>query len=105
MTKEVLGTAARALSEIDALREFFHLVCREFWDACEVDGATFEDIASKCGLIRQTKYDPAKHGEYLEAEPGDPIWEKTGLAKHADGARAAANPPNSPAPMEEAVPE
>lgn len=31
-------------------------------------------IAVECGLAERTVYDPEKHGDGIEAEPGDEIW-------------------------------
>lgn len=39
----------------------------------EEDEQTME-IAAKHGLAQKVFYDPEKHGEVTEAEPGDPIW-------------------------------
>ena len=43
-------------------------------DGCDSDGGTVQDLAEKCGLIIETKYDPEKHGAdgLSICDPGDP---------------------------------
>lgn len=41
------------------------------WQGDDVDGGAAQDKAEALGLIVQTQYDPAKHGENPYCEPGD----------------------------------
>jgi hypothetical protein len=42
-----------------------------------MDGADFQDWAVDCGLVVETKYDPAIHGSTSVCEPDDPWYEPT----------------------------
>ena len=57
------ATDAFTCSVMDRLQEY------EF----SIDGADIQEIAEETGVLVETKYDPAIHGEQ-DAEPGDP-WD------------------------------
>ena len=47
----------------------------QFWEhGGDVDGFDLQDSALKFGILVETKYDPALHGEGEDAEPGDPWY-------------------------------
>lgn len=38
----------------------------------DLDGCEIQEMALKCGIIKETRYDPAVHGESnCDAQPGD----------------------------------
>ena len=39
---------------------------------CDIDGGEAQDWAVELGILIETTYDPALHGESEDAEPGDP---------------------------------
>jgi len=45
------------------------------FSGCDLDGASIQDKAVECGILRQTKFDPKKHSSRVNAwdyaEPGD----------------------------------
>jgi hypothetical protein len=41
------------------------------FNGCHLDGGCVQDKAVECGLLVETKYDPALHGECEYCEPGD----------------------------------
>ena len=41
------------------------------FDGCDLDGGSIQDKAENLGIIVRTQYDPEKHGDSGEAEPGD----------------------------------
>jgi hypothetical protein len=45
------------------------------FEGCDLDGGDTQDMAVKCGILTEVKYDPKVHGEYSEyVEPGDPWY-------------------------------
>lgn len=58
------------------LKAFARHVIREcVWNACEC-GGDLQDVAEEMGLIESVPggYDPVKHGENIDAEPGDTYY-------------------------------
>ena len=49
------------------------------WPEGGIDGFDMQDLAVKYGLLRETTYDPEKHGDDLYgcSEKGDPWFVKT----------------------------
>lgn len=41
------------------------------FSGCDLDGGSVQEKAVECGLLVETTYDPAVHGESDIAEPGD----------------------------------
>ena len=66
--------AARA-EEREALRcciEFTRLALERWYETeCMMDGADVQEVLQESGVLVETTYDPAIHGEQ-DAEPGDP---------------------------------
>ena len=48
-----------------------HLWMRSMWKNWELDPADLQDTAKKYGIIKEEPYDPEKHGEREDVEPGD----------------------------------
>lgn len=50
-------------------------IAKQGGDYCgDEDSEYLLPMAQKAGLVARVKYDPAKHGENIEAERGDEIW-------------------------------
>ena len=77
----ILQEAARAMQDamagrvvrVKALEEFARGLIRDAWAGCE-GGDEIQEHAQKLGLIVEALggYDPEKHGNSCEAEPGEP---------------------------------
>lgn len=66
---------------MSACRDFARWVIREScFDGCDIDGAAVEEKAAALGLIVETNYDPAIHGqrERKDLELGDSYFEFSG---------------------------
>jgi hypothetical protein len=77
--------------ELHALRQFYAAWVENFFgEGCtDIDGSDFQDMAVNCGLLCETTYDPARHGESIECEPGDCYFEQTEIGAAAlEGARS-----------------
>ncbi len=59
--------------DISRLAAFAKDVIRLAWDAA-VDGGDVQDAAERHGLIVLASYDPAEHGDPVEADPGEEIF-------------------------------
>jgi len=70
---EAVARAVKAEEERDRLAEFTRNLIREAWDGCEGCNE-IQDHAQRLGLIVEEPggYDPDKHGNSCEAEPGEP---------------------------------
>jgi len=54
------------------------------WEGMNMDGGEIEELAVRCGVISQTKFDPSKHVDHTGySEPGDPWFEYTDEFKSA----------------------
>jgi Lar family restriction alleviation protein len=77
----ISGPLQEQLRELAALRKFFGRLKEHFWtdERLEMDGADFQDWGVQTGVIRECRYDPARHGEfgadYYGLEPGDTWFE------------------------------
>jgi hypothetical protein len=63
------------MSELENLKKFAVSVVRGTWDVGSLDDADIQALAEKYGIIIETKYDPAIHGEHEFAHAGDPWFE------------------------------
>jgi len=65
-----------AKTRLACLEAFFAEQCDHFFTAAasEIDYSDWLDLGEKHGLLKQVKYDPAKHGEIEEVETGDMIY-------------------------------
>lgn len=66
---EITEAQARALAEF--ARRVIHDVC---WDHQDPDGGDIQNEAERLGLVVPTEYDPAIHGDNIDADPGDRIY-------------------------------
>lgn len=57
------------------------------FQGCNLDGGEIQDKALELGLIRETKFDPAKHGEHSDFEKGDSYYEFAGPLARARSAQ------------------
>lgn len=64
-------------------RFYAHVVEHFYGGGCDFDGGDFQDCAEKFGLLRQEPYDPVKHGEDSDCEPGDPYFVQTDIGKQS----------------------
>jgi hypothetical protein len=76
-----LKLAVRDVTPREGLESFSKEIIRLGWDGA-VDGGDVQEAAIKYGLIVPAKYDPAKHGENVEADVGDDIYEFASALSH-----------------------
>lgn len=50
----------------------------------DLDGLAIQELATGAGLVEWDNYDPERHGEDVDAEPGEPFWRLTELGKLLD---------------------
>lgn len=61
---------------MERLAEFAKWAIREgAFDGTDLDGGDIQDKAEELGILIRTKYDPAKHGESADVDPGDDWFE------------------------------
>jgi hypothetical protein len=70
-----------ALEEVKPLADFWNKVFGEFCDGSYMDGGEFQDWGEETGMLVAVEYDPEKHGEVNDAEPGDTIYVESEKAK------------------------
>lgn len=75
--RDLLAFSSELLEGEQRLKSFVLAILEHFGnDECmELDYCDFQDLATKFGIIRWEKYDPEKHGEDRDMDPGDPIWQ------------------------------
>ena len=71
------------------LAAFAKWIVDQTFEGSEPDGFEIQDYAIKCGILKETTYDPAKHGESeFDADIGDPYLEHSPEFKAAIAAEA-----------------
>lgn len=86
--REALATPAEEdEKESPRLRPFVLAILEHFGPEqnTELDGFDFQDLATKFGIVRWEKYDPERHGEGHDMEPGDDIWLPAVSATQGEG--------------------
>lgn len=64
------------------LKQFARWVIGEAcFEGCDLDGGTIQDKAAELGLISAVPYDPDKHRNVEDAEPGDDIYVYSDVVK------------------------
>jgi hypothetical protein len=83
------GKVRNAQAEAARLRKFvaFFRRCFDNWIESDclafLDGSDFQEWGEEAGLLASVTYDPDKHGEIEDAEPGDRIYTLSDDAKAA----------------------
>jgi len=79
------GTTLTSPSDIERVAaagaKLWHRLAEYFLlnEYAEMDSYTFMEIAEEAGLIRHEPYDPARHPELDDVDPGDTAWFYTEL--------------------------
>jgi hypothetical protein len=66
------------MTDLDALKGFAREIIAFAFEGRDADGGSIQALAIHYGLLNPTRYDPAKHGNSFDAEPGDEWFEFTG---------------------------
>jgi len=77
MIGELQLELASKKKELDALKAVWSVLWERFIENPafdDFDGFDFEELGEKAGLLCRAPYDPEKHGEEVEAEPGEFIY-------------------------------
>ena len=66
---------------VKPLLSFWELAFKKFCDGYFMEGPDFQDWGVEAGMLVEVPYDPKKHGEVDDAEPGQPINVESDVAK------------------------
>ncbi len=87
LNREALATSVPKPTENDPLRPFVLAILEHFGpeQGMELDCCDFQDLATQFGIIKWEKYDPERHGEGHDMDPGDDIWLPAVSATQGEG--------------------
>jgi len=80
--KEEAESLRTELSAKDKVLDFAKSVLHVAFEGGSLDGGDIQEMGVKYGLLEQTAYDPEKHEENWDFEPGDPYYTFTPILSH-----------------------